>query len=367
MNDFNSISESDFTQQADKASSPSLSPNLGKWAIAVPTRKLEWLWKGWIPKGKLVIVDGDPGLGKSTLYCADIPARVSTGSAMPFDSECEESKGENVLIISVEDDAEDTLIPRLMEAGADLNRIILGNGLIQHGDRDQILSIKSNIAAIRDEILTHDIALVVLDPLVALLGANVNYDQEVREALAPLQAILQETGAACIGIRHMRKAITNNAIHKGGGSIGIAASARVQQVVARSKENPEVCVLAVAKCNLSTLPKSLLFRVVSGELSSKIEWLGETGESANDLVSDLPSSASSPIGEALDMLRDELSEGPVKVARINQLATERGISTRTLNRAKKELGVVSTKHGYGEGSWHEWSLTNTNERRGGQT
>ncbi len=320
----------------------------------IVSRPIRWLWHRYMPLGKLVVIDGDPGLGKS-LLTLDIAARVSRGDVMPDGTN---GVFGHVVILSAEDTPEDTIRPRLEAAGADLSHVRLLRGVrATGGERSPEIGEVLDLAAIEAAVMSCEAALVIFDPLVAYLGAkiNANHDQEVRRALAPLALMAQRTNATVLGIRHLNKTAGVSAIYRGGGSIAISGAARTVLLVGRDPSDPTRRVLAQVKTNLSAPAASLSFKVDAGDRDVPgIVWLGESRHHADDLVrGDLQ--PTKPIQSTAErFLVELLADGPIAVAVVRQRAAAQGISEPTLERAKKALRVRSRKTGM-DGGW-AWSL-----------
>jgi hypothetical protein len=309
---------------------------------------LQWLWKNRIPLGKLTMIDGDPGLGKSHLTM-DMAARVSTGTPF-YGGDAREPAG--VILLSAEDGLEDTIQPRLVAAGADLSRIHAFKDVVGPKEDEAPPSFPKDADLLRDEIEDRQARLVVIDPLMAYLGGSVNSfsDQEVRRALAPLTRVAQETRCAIVMVRHLNKKTDAPALYRGGGSIGIIGAARAGFILAEDPEDSECRVLASTKSNLARLAPSLRFRLVeSAPGKSHIEWVGECAHSPEDLLADSSDQRDEGLLPQLrDWLASVLREGPQPVQDIlaRQQANNIPGSRRTLERAKKALGVLSQREGY---------------------
>jgi len=222
----------------------------------VAPERVSWLWRGRIPLGKITLIDGDPGTGKSAL-ATDLAARVSVGRKFPDGTPC---RAGGVVIASAEDGLADTIRPRLDAAGADLSRV-LALATVPDGDTERLISVPEDIGVIRRGIEQVQARLVVIDPLMAFLSGDVNShrDQDVRRALAPLAKLAEETGAALVVVRHLNKSSDGNALYRGGGSIGIVGQARSALLVARHPEDDRRRVLASLKSNLAEPAPSLAF------------------------------------------------------------------------------------------------------------
>lgn len=299
---------------------------------------VQWLWYGWIPAGKITVADGDPGLGKS-IVSLDLAARISTGAPMP--GEYDEQPPRGVVLLSAEDDLADTIRPRLDAADADCTRIVALRTVADLDDEDRPPSIPEDLPAIRAAIETVDAALVVVDPLMAFLseGTDSHKDQSVRRVLHGLATLAQETGVAILLIRHLNKSAAGNPLYRGGGSIGIVAATRSGLVIARDPDDPERRVLASNKCNLAAQPDSLIFHLEHALDSSRIVWGGASSHTARDLLAEPVGEERSALEDAKDYLEATLANGPVRAGEVKRGAREGDISERTLNRAKKALGV----------------------------
>jgi hypothetical protein len=235
-----------------------------------------WLWSNRFAAGKLVTLDGDPGLGKSVLALT-FAGIVTRGGEWPDGTWCDEPG--DVLIMSAEDGVADTIRPRLDAANADPCRV----HLIEHG---------LTLAA-TDEIERHitetGARLLIVDVLMAYLPGNAYKDQDVRRVLTPLATVAERTGCTVLLVRHLRKSRGGEPIYRGGGSIGIAGAARAGFVVIRDPNQPEdVRVMASVKNNLASPPKSLAYRLVGVDSEAceavRVEWLGEDHRSAAALL-----------------------------------------------------------------------------------
>ncbi len=326
----------------------------------VKPERVEWLWPARIPLGKLTILDGDPGLGKSTIS-VDLAARVSTSRPMPGETTARPSAG--VILMSAEDGLADTIRPRLDAAGADVSRVVALVGIVAGDGTERLPTLPGDLAPLEAAIVENGAALVVVDVLMAYLSADVNAhrDQDVRGALAQLAAVAERTGAAIVVLRHLNKSAGGPAVYRGGGSIGIIGAARSALVVGRDPDDEERFVLAVTKANLAPLAPSLAYRIVDRNGSGAIEWAGVTTHTAAQLLAVQSAEADDDrgaLGEAEEVLLTILAEGPVPVKLVQREAREAGIADRTLRRATEALGVIRRKVGKpGEsGQRWEWSL-----------
>lgn len=323
--------------------------------IADVTReRVEWCWLHRMPYGKLTVVEGDPGLGKSTLLL-DVAARLTTGRPMPGTDLEHEPAG--VVILTAEDGLGDTVRPRLEAAGADLTRVAALTAVME-GSVERMPLLPEDLAHVEQAAMDMRAALVFVDPLMAYLSADVNShrDQDVRRALAPAAAMAERTGAAVVVIRHLNKSSGASALYRGGGSIGITGAARSVLLVAPDPEDEERCILAVSKSNLAPIPPALAYQLVSDPAfdCARVDWHGPTDHRAADLLSAPQTDETrGAMAEAADFLRDLLGSGPMTAADAERERRQAGISEATLRRARQALGVVSEREG-GIGSAGRW-------------
>src|SRR5215216_3712985 len=330
----------------------------------VETEQVSWLWRGWLALGKLSVMDGDPGLGKSATVL-DIAARVSTGSAFPDGSHNEVGPG-GVVILSAEDALSDTIKPRLEAAGADLERIASLSMLPDGSGHERLLSIPEDLVHLEAEIERMEAKLVIVDPLVAFFSKKVDShkDQDVRRALAPLAAVADRTGTAVQLVRHLSKGEGKNPVYRGGGSIGIIGAARIGALVAKDPKDEERRVLAPVKNNLAVHPKSLLYTLEEAPNGAvRVVWAGESEYSASELLQSVQPDRADTRREAQDFLVSVLSGGPVPKAQVEEEARAANISDSTLRRAKTSLGVIPERENAvggerGTGRW-VWKLPAT--------
>jgi len=319
----------------------------------VEPERVEWLWPERIPLGKLTVLDGDPGLGKSAMTL-DIAARVSAGLELPDGEMCEPS---GVLLMSAEDGLADTIRPRLDAADADTKRILALTTKIDAQGTEQMVSIPEDLPLIEHEIERIGARLVVLDPLMAFLSGDTNShkDQDVRRALAPLAALAQRTGAAILIVRHLNKTSGGNTLYRGGGSIGIIGAARSGLVVAEDPEDPERRILAHNKQNLCKPSASLVFTIETASSGAAcVVWHGQSELNASQILrAPVDEEEKSALSEAKEFLLDELKDGPMTARQVKKNARDADIADRTLKRAKAELRVGSNKEA--DGSW-TWSV-----------
>ena len=317
------------------------------------------IWEGRLYRGKLHLVDGDPGLGKSTAML-DIAARISTGSLMPDSSPGITASG--VVILGAEDGLADIIRPRLEAAGANLSRVVALTAIQDASGDMRMPALPGDVANVEEAVRKVQAALLIVDPFMAFLDSTVNSwrDQDVRRALAPLAGLAERTGCAMVLIRHLNKSAGTSALYRGGGSIGIIGAARLALLVATDPDDEGRRILAMVKNNLAPARPSLAFRLVGVETlgAARVEWLGESELGASDLVA-TPSDDDrrSAVDDACQLLREILADGPLPQNDVEAHARAAGLSRSTLKRAKKKAGVESERVGGlgASGGWM-WNL-----------
>lgn len=314
---------------------------------------------GTVPAGMVTLLVGDPGLGKSMLTTA-YAAQVARQGA--------------VLFLTAEDSISATCRPRLEAVQANLDRI--GWVMLRRDGIEEGLVLPDDIAELDRLVGEHEARLVVVDPLTAHLSEMVNSwrDQSVRLALAPLHHLAQRQGCAVLAVLHLNKAGAGTPLHRIGGSIGIPAAARSALLLARDPDDPDGDqgrrrVLAHIKSNVGPLRPSLRYQLepvllpADGEpevQTARLALVGECEHTGEDLLKRPDNEERSERDEASTFLREELRDGPRPTKDVVQAARDAGISQRTLERAKADLGVSSRKAGFGRG-W-EWHLLSSEDR-----
>ncbi|MGO9099045.1 MAG: AAA family ATPase [Mycobacterium sp.] len=322
----------------------------------VKPESVSWLWKPYLPCGKIVMLDGDPDLGKSTI-ALDWAATVTTGGEWPDGTRC--LYPGDVLLMAAEDGIADTIAPRAAAAGADLGRIHYIQGTPDPDEPDALAppTLAEN-DQIRRLVEKYSVRLLVVDVLMAHLGSGVDShkDQDIRRVLSPLARMADETGCTVLMLRHLNKNRGISALYRGSGSIGISGAARMGLLVAQDPDDDEARVLVSSKSNLGPRPAPQRYRIVShtydadGQTveTARAEWLGTSEHDADELLSGRDARTESPeTNEAVLWLTDRLSgQPPTPSSTIKRDARTNGISKRTLERAAQRLGVVTTSSGF---------------------
>jgi hypothetical protein len=311
----------------------------------VEPEQVEWLWQGRLPLGKLAVLDGDPGLGKSVVTL-DMAARVSAGLELPDGQPCEPA---GVVLLSAEDGLSDTIRPRLDAAGADSDRIFALSTIVEAKGGERVISLTRDLAIIERAIKRVGAGLVVVDPLTAFLSEKTDSykDQHIRRALAPLAGLAERTRATILIVRHLNKATGGNTLYRGGGSIAIIGAVRSGLVIAQDPEDSERRILAANNHNLSRAAPSLAFSVETAPNgAARVSWGGTSALTAGDILKEpADPEQKSALSEAKEFLLQELGEGAVPAEQVEKDAQGAKISMSTLKRAKRKLRVRSRKQG----------------------
>jgi putative DNA primase/helicase len=314
---------------------------------------VSWLWPGRIPFGKLTVLDGDPGLGKSTL-ALDLAARMTTGRELPGGAAC--SRGA-VVLLSAEDGLADTVRPRLDAAGGDPSRFVAISTVQEPGGAETAPSLVEHVSQIEDAIRRESGRLLIVDPFMAYLGREINSyrDQDVRSVLAPLAALADRTGAAVLLVRHLRKGSrADGALYAGGGSIGISGAARSVLLVGKDPDDESRRIVAAVKSNLCPSPPSLAYRIeTDGDGRPRIVWEPEPVDFTADRLLAASAEGEEERGaraEAAEWLSYYLADAPRPSAEVLREGRRAGHQEITLRRAAKGLGVQKSKDGF-QGGW----------------
>lgn len=330
----------------------------------VKPKEVSWLWPDRIPLGTLTLLDGDPGLGKSTLTL-DLAARVTRDGEMPDGGVPDLDGPAGVVLLTAEDGLGDTIRPRLDAAGADASRVKALQGVDDEAGNERLPTL-GDVDQIRSVIRSCHARLLIVDPLTAYMGSrtDTHRDAAVRGALAGLAQLADEMGVAVLAIRHLNKSEDAKALYRGGGSIAFTASARSVLLVAKNPDDPsgEGRVLAQLKANLARQQESLAFHLQEDDGGAvTIAWDGRSPHDPAGLLRESSTADVSPRDQAKKWLRSELAAGPVPATRVKQRAESFGITPRTLRRAKEDLGIKSDKEDFDDSQWW-WELPERENR-----
>jgi AAA domain len=320
---------------------------------------VDWLWLGRVAIGKLTLIAGEPGLGKSQVALAMVAA-VTTGGAWP----CGEGRAPlgNVIILAAEDGAADTVVPRLEAAGADRRRVHIVSA-VRDDAGHRALDLAADLELLEQKICeVGNVRMVVIDPISSYLGARIDSHNNtaVRGTLEPVCEMADRLHVAVVGITHQPKGTGTAAMHRFIGSIAFVAAARAAYIVTRDPDDENRRLFLPVKNNLAPLGQGLAFRLEQrivaepGIVASSVVWdavpvtiSADEALSATDVARE---GAASPRTEAEEYLRDKLSAGRVPVEEVNEHARALSIAPRTLARARKALGIRAVKDGFG-GGW----------------
>ena len=293
----------------------------------VQSKEVNWLWYPYIPYGKITIIQGDPGEGKTTLALR-LAALLSKGEALPYD----DTEREPVKIIyqTAEDGLEDTIKPRLEAAEADCTQIKVID------ESKAALSMLDE--RIEKAIIENNARLVIIDPIQAYLGADVDMNRanEVRPIFMRLGQVAQRTGCAILLIGHLNKAAGMQSLQRGLGSIDIAAAVRSVMFIGKLKHDPTMRILTHEKSSLAPPGASLAFSL--GD-EGGFRWVGEYDITADEMLSGIEPQRETKTQQAKDLICTLLAGGKQVLSEdIDKAALERGIPGRTVRDAKRELG-----------------------------
>lgn len=304
----------------------------------VPVEEVEWLWYPYIPFGKLSIIHGDGGEGKTTLIL-QLAALLSRGEKLPCDST--EREPIKVIYQTAEDGLGDTIKPRLLAGNADCSQIKVID------ESEATLTMLDE--RIEKAIVETGARALILDPVQAYIGAKVDMNRanEVRAVLSQLGRIAGQYRCAIILVGHLNKAQGNKSNYRGLGSIDFQATARSVLIVGRIKDNPQVRVMVQDKSSLAPEGEAIAFEL---DKENGFSWLGHYDISVDDLLSGIPKEKKSE--QAENLILEYLSKGKYPQQALLKKAQAAGISKRVLDEAKKALNVQSVK----EGSQWYWQL-----------
>ena len=298
----------------------------------VDTQTVEWLWEPYIPFGKVTIVQGNPGEGKTT-FALRLAAACTTGGTLPGMKPLPPFQ---VIYQTAEDGLGDTVKPRLIEAAADLDRVLV----IDEAKRELTLSDER----IEKAITQNGARLIILDPIQAYMGekTDMNRANEVRPMFRRLADVAERTGCAVILIGHLNKAAGGQSAYRGLGSIDFRAAARSVLLIGRVKREPNVRVIVHDKSSLAPEGKPVAFCL---DPETGFSWIGEYDITADELLSGAGGNTATKTEQAERLILDLLADGKELASEdIEKAATEAGISARTVRAAKRNLdGRITSK------------------------
>jgi putative DNA primase/helicase len=340
-------------------------------ASDVVPERINWLWPGRIAVGKLTLIGGQPGFGKSQLTMA-VAACVSNGSAWP----CNEGHAPcgAIVLLSAEDGVKDTIVPRLIAAGADMANVFIVTGVTNARGR-KTFDLKADVDLLEAKVREiGNVRLIVIDPISAYMGgADGHNNVEIRGVLEPISEMADRLRVAVVAVTHFNKRGVSNqgVLERFIGSIAFIAAARAAFAVIPDDEIEGRALFLQVKNNIAPPQKGLAFRrretfVSDGITSSKIDWDPEyVDQSADEALSaaEVNSTTVTAKAQAIEFLRTVLADGPMFVKKIEEQAIEAGLlvcgdaiaQDKPIREARKALGVVPKKDGFGSAGWL-WSL-----------
>ena len=327
----------------------------------IPVLPILWLWPGWLPLGKMTILAGAGGCGKTNLSLALI-ATITTGGFFPDGLRCENPG--KVLIYSTEDDPADTLKPRLIANGANISKVSFIAGRTSKDGKLEPFDPAKDFPKIEQYIKTNpDLKLLMIDPLVSAVSGDMNKANDVRRSLQPLVDLANKYDFAIFGITHFAKgSVNNNPADRILGSQAFSALARMAWTAARREAEGDY-ILVRAKSNISTLEGGIRYHLESVIVENTIEttkttWLGMIEGSAKELLSTAELSGSennSVVDTAKDFLIELLSSvEKISSKEVQTQAKEAGFSSASIRRAQEKLNIKPFRP-HGEKIWF-WSL-----------
>lgn len=323
---------------------------------------IKWLWKGRVALGKLTVIAGDPGMGKSQITA--YMAAIVTNGKLWSDGAPATTPG-SVIILSAEDNAADTIKPRLIAAGAVVEDVYILDhiaGIVVNGRRaERFFDLGQDLTCLEALIIKlGNVRMIVIDPVSAYQGKkDGNSNTDIRSLLTPLSNLAAKYGVAILLITHFNKSKDQTPISRVIGSTGLIAAARAGYAVVEDRNDPKVRYFVPLKHNLGNDHDGLGYRIEGIELeggieTSKISWLPERVQ-AHDILFETSQSTKPVSGTATTFLEEYLSSGPKPANTLMNDARAKGFSFGVIQRASKRLNIKKRKQGLG-GSWF-WQLT----------
>ncbi|MFZ4576083.1 MAG: AAA family ATPase [Phycisphaerales bacterium] len=321
----------------------------------VETREVQWLWPLRVPLGKFTLFQGDPCVGKS-FVTMDMAARVSTGRAWP-DCPAQVNPIGMVVLLSAEDDAADTIKPRLLALDGDPKRVHILEGVRRRIDeRPDQFSLEGDVARLGRALeQLREARLIVIDPISAYLGSvDSHTNADVRRVLAPLADLAGRANVAIVGVTHLNKSGGTKAIYRSTGSLAFVAAARASWCFQKDPDDPDRRLMLPIKNNLARECTGLAYRIV-GDDPPRLEWDTEPVTITADEAfasEGVTGDDRNRIEAAAEWLDAQLRLGPMLADDVIRQGKEAGHTERTLNRAKKRVGIKSRKDGFqGQSVW----------------
>ncbi len=330
-------------------------------ASSVEVETPRWVWPGYIPAGKITILAGDPGLGKSTI-ALDLASRISRGTFLPTGGR---TISGTCLVASAEDAAEDTIVPRLIGTNANLERIEIMKR-VKIDEEEKFLSFPRDLDDLRATITKTGARMAIIDPFNAFLTKETDSykDQDIRSILAPFEDIAEETGAAIVIVAHLNKREDSSILYRIGGSIGIVGAARSVLAVSSIPEKDSRVIYSL-KSTLSKRPSALEYKLKNTTKNKNgTQWLGEDKVHTSsihwigEVDFDPQSGGIKAVGEAEETIREFLKQmvfdSEMCTEEIFSEAKQAGISKGQLLRVKDSLGIKAIKKNDSKWYW-KWN------------
>jgi putative DNA primase/helicase len=317
-------------------------------ASAVAPKRIEWFWPGRVPKGKITVECGNPGVGKGLISC-DLVATATTGRDFA------DAKNDNgpmeAAMLFCEDGEADTVRPRLEAAGADLDKVHFIESTLQPStasEKARMLALDRDISVLEEMLIRNpEIKLVVIDPVSSYLGqARMEKEQEIRRVLGPLAQLAEKVNVTFLLVMHNNKRGDVSALHRIMGAVAMSGVARAGWLCVQDREDNESFFFLCAKMNVGKMPKGLEYTIAEKDLPGvgnvgHVVWKGTTDISADQALS-LKGGESGRLSEAKEWLSKFL-DCDKPATEVFAAAEEAGISEKTLKREKKSLGIESEK------------------------
>ena len=342
-------------------------------ACDVEARPIEWLWPGRIAIGKQTMLAGEPGLGKSQLS-AFLAAAVTTSGHWP-NGEGRAELG-SVIVLSAEDDAADTIIPRLTAAGAELARVHIVSAVTTDDQKSRrLFNLQSDLLTLAEAIgRVGDVRLVIIDPVSSYLGkVDSHKNAEVRTVLEPIGEMASRLRVAVVAVTHFSKGSGTSANHRIIGSIAFVAAARAAFIVSRDPDDQNRRLFVPSKNNLGPDREGLAFRIETrdvgqGIIAPAVSWDSEpVTRTADEILSAISGGGDRHTAkdDAINFLQETLAGGPMSVADLEAEARAAGLLgerqrlsyNKAIRAAADSLGVVRKREGFGRGAAYHWSLS----------
>jgi len=351
-----------YADQWAKTDSPAVWKVNAVSAASIKPVAIRWLWPGWLAKGKLHILAGAGGTGKTTLLISLI-ATITTGGRWPDGSRCSEPG--NALIWSSEDDPADTLVPRLAAAGADLNRVHIIQGRINAQGEADPFDPANDIALLRataNEI--GGVSLLMLDPIVSAVKGDMHKANDVRRALQGVVDFAEQNLCAVVGISHFAKGGAGSSpADRVIGSQAFSALARTVLVAAK-QEGSDMRVLARAKSNIGTDEGGVSYTIAPCDIDGGIEttrvrWGDVIEGSAREILDDAEACDEERLDDSdnpAEALRRILSAGPLTGKEAKNLMVGNGYTQKQIRNARENLSITTARTGFGADTVVTWSL-----------